>query len=127
MHEMSIAEALFGIVMDEAGRHGLIAVERVVIQIGEMAAVIPHALCLCFSIISRGTCAEGAKLDIEIVPIVARCSQCGMLFQVENFSFRCPECGLVTTECVSGRELLVLEVEGTSGGSYGEGKSTCST
>ncbi|SFM94667.1 hydrogenase maturation nickel metallochaperone HypA [Thermodesulforhabdus norvegica] len=113
---MSIAQALFDIVRDEAERHGLSRVERVAVQVGEMAAVVPEALRLCFSIISRGTFAENSELDIEIVPVVARCRRCGLMFEVENFSFRCPDCGTEGADCMSGRELLVLEVEGLSGG-----------
>lgn len=113
---MSIAQALFDIIRDEAERHGLSRIERITVQIGEMAAVVPEALRLCFSVISRGTFAEDAELDIEVVPVVARCRRCGLMFEVENFLFRCPDCGADGADCISGRELLVLGVEGLSGG-----------
>ncbi len=112
MHEMSIANMLLEIVLEEARKHDITGIEKVLIQIGEMAAVNPDALNFCFSIISNGTPAQNAKLEIEIVPIVARCSKCGLIFEVENFSFLCPDCKAITTECISGQELTVLSVEG---------------
>jgi len=35
--------------------------------------------------------------------------------QVENFSFKCPECGLVSDNCLSGQELLLVSLEGEKG------------
>ncbi len=112
MHEMSIANMLLEIVLDEARKHAITRIDRILIQVGEMAAVNPDALNFCFSLISEETPAKGAKLEIEIVPVVARCSRCGLIFQVENFSFLCPDCKAITTECISGQELTVLSVEG---------------
>ncbi|MBW1974880.1 MAG: hydrogenase maturation nickel metallochaperone HypA [Deltaproteobacteria bacterium] len=124
MHEMAIAQALLDVVLAEAEDHNLIMVDRVVVQVGEMAAVVPKSLEFCFSILANHTAASGAKLIIEVTPVVARCSNCGEVFEVENFSFECPECSFVATECVSGRELMVVSVEGVRGRCDGEGSNS---
>jgi hydrogenase nickel incorporation protein HypA/HybF len=115
MHETSIAQMLSEIALEEARKHSLSRVSSLTVQIGEMAAVVPEALSFAFSIISKGTILEGARLNIEIVPIVAWCSQCNEPFEVENFSFKCPECGLVSDDCLSGQELLLVSLEGEKG------------
>lgn len=115
MHEFGIAQMLFEIALEEAEKHELSKVSNLTVQIGEMVAVIPEALTFAFSVISRGTILEGSELRIEIVPAVAKCNRCGELFEVENFSFKCPDCGVVSDHYVSGQELLLVSIEGKKG------------
>lgn len=115
MHELSIAEMLSEIALEEAKRNVLTRVSALTVQVGEMAAVVPELLSFAFSIVSQGTILEGAELRIEIVPIVAKCDLCGELFEVENFSFKCPECGIVSDHYISGQELLLVSIEGEKG------------
>ncbi|MEJ5300575.1 MAG: hydrogenase maturation nickel metallochaperone HypA [Thermodesulforhabdaceae bacterium] len=116
MHETSIAEMLCDIALEEAKKYSISRVSSLTVQIGEMAAVVPEALKFAFSIISQGTPLEGAQLNIEIVPIVAWCSQCNEPFEVENFSFKCPGCGMVSDRYLSGQELLLVSIEGKKEG-----------
>ncbi len=76
MHEMAIAENLLEIVLDESARHGIRRVDRIVVQVGALAAVVPEALTFCFQAVSQDTLAAGARLDIETVPVVVRCPLC---------------------------------------------------
>lgn len=117
MHEMSIAESLLEIVLDESARHGVVAVKRIKLQVGALAAVVPDALTFCFDLISRDTIAAGAVLDIETVPVVVRCPECRKLFEVDNQFYVCPECGPIPMglDLTSGRELTLLSIEGDSG------------
>ena len=115
MHELSIAQSLLEIVVEEASRNGLVQIHAIKLQVGEFAAVVPDALTFCFGMVSRDTVASGAALQIETVPIVARCGACGVLFEVENQIFLCPECGEPVFEIVSGRELSVVGIEGETG------------
>lgn len=114
MHEMSIAQSLLEIVMDESRRHGLTRVDRVRLQIGALAAVVPDALTFCFGAVARGTVASEAVLEIETVPVVARCPLCGERFEMEDLFDRCPDCGLVPAgmDLVSGREMTLMSIEG---------------
>lgn len=115
MHEFSIAQMLSEIAIEEAKKNDFFKVSSLTVQIGEMAAVVPEALTFAFSVISRGTILDGAELNIEIVPIVAKCDKCGELFEVENFSFKCPECGAVSNNYISGQELLLISIKGERG------------
>jgi hydrogenase nickel incorporation protein HypA/HybF len=115
VHELSIAQSLMEIVLEEGRRHRLGRVKLIRLQVGELAAVVPESLEFCFEMVSKDTIAEGAVLDIESVPVVANCSQCRMAFEVENHVFLCPQCGEPTFELVSGRELSVVSIEGETG------------
>lgn len=124
MHEMSIAQSIMDIVLEESRRHGLNQVKTIKLQVGAMAAVVPESLTFCFDLLSRDSLVEGAVLEIETLPVVARCSACDILFQVENQSFLCPECGEPTLDLVSGRELSLMSIEGETGES--DGANQCS-
>ncbi|WP_245802363.1 hydrogenase maturation nickel metallochaperone HypA [Desulfacinum hydrothermale] len=111
---MAIAQNLLEIVLDESARHGMRRVDRIVVQVGALAAVVPEALTFCFQVVSQDTPAASARLDIETVPVVVRCPLCGELFEVEDRFDACPDCGPVMSgmHMVSGREMTVLSIEG---------------
>lgn len=126
MHELSIAQSLLDIVLEESERHGLKKVIAIRLQVGEMAAVVPDALNFCFESLSERTVAAGATLQIETLPVVARCSQCRISFEVENQNFVCPQCGYPALELVSGRELSVVGIEGETGDRHEPSQCSCS-
>lgn len=115
MHEMSIAQSLLNIILEEGSRHSLSRVRQVNLQIGAMAAIVPDSLTFCFELLARDTLAEGARLAIEEIPVVARCGDCSLDYPVENQVFLCPRCGMPSLELVSGRELSVVSIEGETG------------
>lgn len=115
MHEMSIAQSLLEIVLEEGRQHKLQKVRTIRLQVGALAAVVPGSLNFCFEMLSQDTIAAGAVMEIETVPVVARCDHCDLLFEVENHSFICPECDEPTLNLVSGRELSLINIEGETG------------
>ena len=112
---MSIAQSLLDIVLEEGRRHQLNQVKTIRLQVGAMAAVVPESLTFCFNLISENTIAAGAGIEIETLPVVARCQDCGTLFEVEDLVFICPHCQAPALELVSGRELTLLNIEGETG------------
>lgn len=110
MHEMALAQGILDIALDNAqgGR-----ITKIKLLVGALTEVEPQSLRFCFAALSQGTTAAGAELEIETVPLVARCARCGWQFTVENYRFLCPACGDHNVAIVTGRELKVdyLEVE----------------
>ena len=115
MHELSLAQSLLEIVLEEGKRHGMNRVKTVRLQVGEMAAVVPDSLSFCFEMLSQETPASGALLEMETVPVVARCNQCHEVFEVEKHVFVCPQCGDSSLDLLSGRDLTVMSIEGETG------------
>ncbi len=115
LHELSIAESLLEIVVDESKKHGLERVNKIKLQIGEFAAVVAESLTFCFEMVSRDTVASGALIEIESVGVVARCDVCDLSFEVQDQVFLCPRCGEPALELLSGRELSVMSIEGVTG------------
>ena len=113
MHEMSIAQSLLDIILQESGNHQVNRVVSVALRVGELSSVETESLRFCFDLIAQGTIVEGAELQIERVPVTCRCEGCGTEFTVEHLLFICPSCGSRRVEVLSGRELNIqsLEVE----------------
>ena len=111
MHEMSIAmavvEQVAGAVPEGAGRVG-----SVLLQVGELAGVVPESLHFCFGLACAGTVLEGAELVTETVPARARCAACTTEWAVGMPpELGCPDCGGgAATELLTGRELQIRNV-----------------
>lgn len=113
MHEMAIAQGILDIAVDTAVRHSAAKVLSIKLLVGQMTQVEPESLAFCFNALAAGSPADGAKLDVTIVPLTGRCNGCGHEFGIQQFCFVCPLCGSPGVEILSGRELMVehLEVE----------------
>ncbi len=108
---MSIAQNIYDIVMNEAAGHAATRVLSVHLKVGEMSAVVPSSLTFCWEILTKDGPLDGAKLDIEEIPVQARCRTCGHDFRVIEYRFVCPACGDIRVEMTAGRELSVQEIE----------------
>ena len=109
MHEMSIAESLLDLIRDSARSDGFSRVTRVGVQLGAVGHVEPEALAFCFDVVTRGTVAEGARLEIEVVPASGRCPGCGRVVRIEQRYDLCPSCGS-HVDLQTGDELRLMEL-----------------
>ena len=108
MHELSIADAVFGIASRHAnGRR----VTRVDLRVGHLRQVVPDALEFAWQLVTQGTPMDGAELVIEEVPATVRCEACGAESTLKGFPALCAECGSASVEVTGGDELLVDSLE----------------
>lgn len=113
MHEMGIANSILdGVAAELRRRPGSRAV-KVGVRIGEFAGVDPDALNFAFEALTLDTPLARVKLDIEYVAPRSRCRDCEREFEVHNYELLCPACGSLSTDRISGDELLFtyLEIE----------------
>ena len=110
MHELSIAESVVRIAVENARGQ---RVARVELRVGHLRQVVPSALEFAFELVAQGTEAEGAELALAEVPIVAHCRRCGAEEELAGFPLMCPACGGTDLKLLRGEELLVdaLELE----------------
>jgi hydrogenase nickel incorporation protein HypA/HybF len=114
MHELSIADAILQIALTHADGRRIEAIE---VKVGHLRQVVPDALEFAFTLVSEGTLAEGAALQLEHIPAVGVC-RCGTSTEFDGFPLACGACGSLDVELVRGEELLVdaLTMEGVPSG-----------
>ncbi|WP_461211169.1 hydrogenase maturation nickel metallochaperone HypA/HybF [Desulfocurvus sp. DL9XJH121] len=115
MHEMAIAQSLVAIINEEMEKHGLTKLSRVRVCHGKLAALVPEALSFAFEACTLGTSLEGAELEMVELPVVLKCSGCGIEFSPEasDLFMPCPECGEGLGHAVlKGKELYLDNMEG---------------
>lgn len=113
MHELAITQSILDIAQKAAEEHGAKRVQSVRIMLGEYSGVVPQCIQYYFDVISKGTIAEGAMLDIQRLPVVIHCNVCNKESQIERLHFSCPLCGSTDLKLIQGREFYIesLEVE----------------
>lgn len=107
VHELSIAQSVVDAVLERAGGRRVL---RVGLTVGRLSAVVPDALRFSFDLVTEGTAAEGAALEIEEPPGRAACRGCGADIELRDLVLLCG-CGSADVEVVSGRELLISSME----------------
>lgn len=111
MHELSIAQSIIEVAVEEATRAGAQRIERVKLRVGALSGVVPEALEFAFTVAKQGTIAENAQLEVEYLPVVCRCPNCGVDFEAEGYICACPRCGRLVGEIRQGQELEIEYLE----------------
>lgn len=112
MHEVALAQSIMDIVLDAARSHGAERIGLVRLVVGQMTCVAPDSLLFAFQALSRGTEAEGAKVDFELVALEVQCEECGLLGPVDDPPFIvCSGCHSSRVKIVKGREIKVKSIE----------------
>lgn len=111
MHEASIVAGIMKIIEEEAQRHAVAHISRVHLQVGLLTAVEPRTLAACFELYSEETVAEGAKLELEIMPMHGNCNDCGSAFELTRRHFLCPHCASQDVVLRGGRELTIAGLD----------------
>ena len=110
MHEVALAEGVLRIVMDAARTNAAAQVHTVWVELGALAHVEPDALAFCFDAVTRGSIADGARLEIARTPGAAWCMPCGERVPLARLGDACPHCGSYQLQVVAGDEMRVKEI-----------------
>jgi hydrogenase nickel incorporation protein HypA/HybF len=111
MHELGIAQRLIetAVALLPAGAPP-VALLRV--QLGALAGASKDELFFGFEAMSPDTPCAGARLEIEEVPAVVHCPQCGIEFPVADVDqLLCPTCGSPAVLVMHGKELILTSFE----------------
>jgi hydrogenase nickel incorporation protein HypA/HybF len=111
MHEMALSLSLLDLIADEQRANGFSAVRRVVVELGELGHVDPHALRFAFEAARTGTSAAQAALEIQEVGGRAWCVDCRSTVEVAQRGAGCPSCGGHALLLEAGEELRLKTLE----------------
>jgi hydrogenase nickel incorporation protein HypA/HybF len=111
MHESSLARQMLEAVLQRAADNGATRVHVVKGWVAETESLSRESLSLHFAAHARGTSAEGARLELEVIHVEARCRACGRLYAPEHHLLLCPVCGSMDGEQVGQTGLAVTSME----------------
>lgn len=111
MHEMSLCEGILQILEDQARPREYRTVKTVWLEVGILAGVEMEALKFAFNVVTRGTLADGARLEVIEIGGQAWCLPCEKTVSVNARFDACPECGGYQLQICGGEELQVKELE----------------
>lgn len=111
MHEMSLCEGVLQAMGENAISQGYTRVKTVWLEIGGLAGVELEAMRFSFDIVTSGSLAENAKLEIIEVPGQAWCMKCAKSVEVKQRFAECPQCGSYQLQVTGGDEMRIKELE----------------
>lgn len=108
MHEFGIAEAILTAVEKRAdGRR----VRRARVHAGALLRITEPAINQAFAAIADGSVAEGAHLELVVVPVRMTCRSCGsMSASVDPFAV-CAGCGATDIDTEGGDDLVLESIQ----------------
>ena len=111
MHEFGLMQTALEAALEHARDRGATRIHRITLRVGDLSGAVPEALRFAYEALRDGTPAAQAELEVQTVPVLCRCSECGQDFRPEDLIFACPECGTLSTTVRQGRELLLTSIE----------------
>ena len=111
MHEVSLVESIVDLVAEERRKQPFSRVRMIRLTVGALGHAEPDALRFCFDAVTRGTVADGARLEIDIVPGVGWCAVCHQSVKLAERFAACPVCDDGPVRLTAGDELRLAELE----------------
>jgi len=111
MHEMAVMGYLLETVEEQAVAAGASRVLAINLVMGDRASFVDDSLLFYFDLLTPGTVAEGARLQVRRTPMRFQCAGCAGAYTPRDDTFRCPACGVVGQVTDEGSELLIESIE----------------
>lgn len=112
MHESAMIDSFVEIIEKKVQEYPVNKVIKIKLKVGKLTCLCPGTLAACFETVAQEKdLLKETVLEIEEVPLRAKCKGCGQVFLVEENKFFCPFCQHPHIQIVSGRELFIETVE----------------
>jgi len=110
MHETSVAQNVINSILAESSQSNGKPVSAK-ISCGAFNNVNDELLISAFKTLSKGTPCEDVKLEVEHVPLQAKCRKCGSIFVFDVTSSKCGECGSEDFDFLPDQPLTLESIE----------------
>lgn len=114
MHELPFTKGIYRSVMKKAESVNAKDINRVVLEIGVLHDFIPEFVQKYWDFISKGSIAEGSKIEIRWKNAQVQCGSCMTIYEVgkeEMNDPKCPSCQYEFGTMLSGNELRIVGIE----------------
>jgi hydrogenase nickel incorporation protein HypA/HybF len=111
MHEYPVTERIIKIAVETAINNKAHQITGINLVIGDLSGFIGESIQMYFDILSKGTLAEKAKINIKTVQTRFKCEKCGQMFEISNRDYQCPKCGGDGLPTETGKEFYIESIE----------------
>lgn len=111
MHEYGIAQEMLKIALDYAAKNSAQRITAFHIEMSALADESEESLRFHFDHVTRGTIAEGARVEISRVPMPAKCLDCGNDFAFTTPTTMCPRCSSSRIRALPQDEFRLTSIE----------------
>lgn len=111
MHEMTLAENVCRLIEKAHSEQSFSRVETLWLDIGPFAAVDQRALTYCLDIVLRGTVAQGARIECQILPVCAWCAVCQAEVTLGDGAQACPYCANRDLRLSTGTQMRIKALD----------------
>jgi hydrogenase nickel incorporation protein HypA/HybF len=107
MHELGLCESVLEAVERRAAGR---TVSGVRLRVGALHRVVDESMRTAFAMVATGSVADGAELDLVVVPVVSHCRDCGTEVESTDPLATCPRCGSADLDQRGGDELMLESI-----------------
>src|SRR5687767_1539194 len=113
MHESSLAKQILELALKAVEGEHAPRIRAVRGFVAETEALNPVALELHFNAYARDTAAHGARLELRVTHVRARCLECAHDYAPDHHVMLCPGCGSAEAELLghTGFGIETIEIE----------------
>lgn len=113
MHELGIISSMVKTIEEIIKEQGYTQVHKLVLEVGELSGIVPHYMEVCYPAAVYKTFMENSVLEMEVIPGIVRCKDCGKEFNATAHDFTCPHCQSQNMEILSGNDVMIKEIQCT--------------
>ena len=93
MHSLAMAQDILKAALSEAKTHEAKHIKAISVKMGDRHFIESDSLQFCLEAAAKGTIAEGAHIDVELLGTTVRCRKCAFVFPVADDLPIWPHCG----------------------------------
>ena len=111
MHELTATQRILDAALAEGRARGGQPVRAVRLQLGVLSGVTEDSIRFYWDLLTPGTAAAGARLEVERLPGRVECRACGRVSEVDDAFPMCPACAGVDLVVLAGDGCAIDAVE----------------
>ena len=111
MHETSIAKNLLNIILSKANENKARKITRITVRLGEFSGINQDSLKFAFNNMTKDTIAKDSVIIIKQIPLLGSCRKCQKKFKINKTEFKCPNCGSLDLDIISGEDIYIDNIE----------------
>ena len=112
MHEGDFIQAVVDHVLKTLEKHPFGTVRKIRLRTGEMLHIVAESVQFYYDLLTEGTNAANAKIEVKQVAVRISCQACGYEGTVEDHHLLiCPDCLNQTVKLLAGKDFEIAGIE----------------